>query len=263
MRAVTTAQMPTVSMPTVGVTGPTGNVGGAALARLVESLGAPNVVALARRPEGVAGGVSTRACDYDDAASLRAAFDGLDALVVVSSDGDADVMLRHHLNVVAAARDAGVRRAAYLSSVGAALSSPFCYDRVNALTEDTGVPFHRLQAEQIQRFRDAWAEAGHDREPRVSVSRSIFPITDERDAAYFGLETRSTDQVGVLEGTRSRFGKTYAGEVDQLVAELAKDEAVAAADTLLLTVPNQLGVDYNAHVIENVVKLVAPELGWR
>lgn len=131
------------------------------------------------------------------------------------------------------------------------------------LTEDTGVPFHRLQAEQIQRFRDAWREAGHDREPRVSVSRSIFPITDERDATYFGLETRSTDQVGVLEGGRARFGKTYAGEVDQLVADLAQDEAVAAADTLLLTVPNQLGVDYNAHVIENVVTLVAPALGWR
>lgn len=131
------------------------------------------------------------------------------------------------------------------------------------LTEDTGVPFHVLQAEQIQRFRDAWAAAGHEREPRVSVSRSIFPITDERDRAYFGLETASTDQVGMLEGGRARFGKTYAGEVDDVVADLAADEAVAAADTLLLTVPNQLGVDYNAHVIENVVAHVAPQLGWR
>ena len=44
--------------------------------------------------------------------------------------------------------------------------------------------------------------------------------------------------------------------------ELAEDEAVAAADTLLLTVPNQLGVDYNAHVVE-VVQEVARALGWR
>lgn len=131
------------------------------------------------------------------------------------------------------------------------------------LSEDTGVPFHRLQAEQIQRFRDAWATAGHGWEPRVSVSRSIFPITDDRDRAYFGMETASTDQVGLLEGVRSRFGKTYAGEVDAVVADLAEDEAVAAADTLLLTVPNQLGVEYNAHVIENVVRHVAPALGWR
>ena len=136
------------------------------------------------------------------------------------------------------------------------------------LTEDTGVPFHALQAEQIRRFRDAWSRAGHadgpaGREPRVSVSRSIFPITDERDRAYFGLETASTDQVGMLEGGRARFGKTYAGEVEQVVADLAGDEAVAAADTLLLTLPNQLGVDYNTHVMRNVVEHVAPALGWR
>ncbi len=131
------------------------------------------------------------------------------------------------------------------------------------LTEDTGVPFHRLQAEQVQRFRDAWTAAGHARDPRVSVSRSIFPIVDDRDRAYFGQETRSQDQVGLLDGGAARFGKTYAGEPDQLVKELAEDEAVAAADTLLLTVPNQLGVDYNAHLLESLLTHVAPGLGWR
>jgi alkanesulfonate monooxygenase SsuD/methylene tetrahydromethanopterin reductase-like flavin-dependent oxidoreductase (luciferase family) len=131
------------------------------------------------------------------------------------------------------------------------------------LTEDTGVPFHQLQAEQIQMFRDAWAAAGHPREPRVSVSRSIFPIVDDTDRAYFGRESRSQDQVGYLDGGAARFGKTYAGEPDKLIKELAEDEAIAAADTLLLTVPNQLGVEYNAHLIDSMVRLVAPELGWR
>src|SRR3954469_5256973 len=131
------------------------------------------------------------------------------------------------------------------------------------LTEDTGVPFHQLQAEQIQRFRDAWAAAGHEREPRVSVSRSIFPIVNDLDRQLFWHERGGTDQVGRLDGGNARFGKTYAGEPDKLVAELAEDEAIAAADTLLLTVPNQLGVDYNAHVIESVLTHLAPELGWR
>jgi alkanesulfonate monooxygenase SsuD/methylene tetrahydromethanopterin reductase-like flavin-dependent oxidoreductase (luciferase family) len=131
------------------------------------------------------------------------------------------------------------------------------------LTEDTGVPFHRLQAEQIHRFRDAWRAAGHDREARVSVSRSIFPLVSDLDRAYFGQETRSRDQVGYLDGGAARFGRTYAAEPEELVRQLAEDEAVAAADTLLLTVPNQLGVDYNAHVIEALLKEVAPELGWR
>ncbi len=131
------------------------------------------------------------------------------------------------------------------------------------LTEDTGVPFHRLQAEQIHRFREAWTSARHPREPRVSVSRSIFPIVTATDHALFGHEAGSRDQVGYLEGGAARFGKTYAGEPDRLVKDLAEDEAVAAADTLLLTVPNQLGVDYNAHVIDNVLRHLAPDLGWR
>jgi alkanesulfonate monooxygenase SsuD/methylene tetrahydromethanopterin reductase-like flavin-dependent oxidoreductase (luciferase family) len=131
------------------------------------------------------------------------------------------------------------------------------------LSEDTGVPFHQLQAEQIQRFRDAWKAAGHEREPRVSVSRSIFPIVSDLDRAYFGSARGDQDQVGYLDGGPARFGKTYAGEPERLVQELAGDEAIAAADTLLLTIPNQLGVDYNAHLLDSLVRHVAPALGWR
>ncbi len=131
------------------------------------------------------------------------------------------------------------------------------------LTEDTGVPFHRLQAEQIHRFRAAWSDAGHNRPARVSVSRSIFPLVTDQDRAYFSHATRSEDQVGFLDGGLARFGKTYVGEPEQLVKELADDEAVAEADTLLLTIPNQLGVDYNTHLLESVVRYVAPDLGWR
>ncbi len=131
------------------------------------------------------------------------------------------------------------------------------------LLEDTGVPFHQLQAEQIEKFRAAWTASGHDREPRVSVSRSIFPILTDQDRALFGRESRSQDQVGFLDGGTARFGKTYAGEPDELVRQLAEDEAVAAADTVLLAVPNQLGVDYNAHILQAIVEDVAPGLGWR
>jgi alkanesulfonate monooxygenase SsuD/methylene tetrahydromethanopterin reductase-like flavin-dependent oxidoreductase (luciferase family) len=131
------------------------------------------------------------------------------------------------------------------------------------LSEDTGVPFHQLQAEQIERFRKAWAAAGHTREARVSVSRSIFPIVDDLDRAYFGREGSSQDQVGFLDGGKARFGKTYAGDPERLIKQLAEDEAIAAADTLLLTIPNQLGVDYCAHILDTLLRQVAPELGWR
>jgi alkanesulfonate monooxygenase SsuD/methylene tetrahydromethanopterin reductase-like flavin-dependent oxidoreductase (luciferase family) len=132
------------------------------------------------------------------------------------------------------------------------------------MTEDAGVPFHVLQAEQIQRFRDAWAAAGHPREPRVSVSRSIFALVDDRDRRYFGHGGEDADHVGYLDAqTKAIFGRSYAGEPDVLVKQLAEDTAIQAADTLLLTVPNQLGVDYNAHAVESILKYVAPELGWR
>ncbi|WP_205696876.1 LLM class flavin-dependent oxidoreductase [Conexibacter sp. SYSU D00693] len=129
------------------------------------------------------------------------------------------------------------------------------------LVEDTGVPFDQLQAEQIAVFRDAWLAAGHEREPRVSVSRSVIPITSDLDRRLFGRDSNA-DQVGILEGTVSRFGRTYTGEPDKIAQELAQDVAVREADTLLLTVPNQLGVDYNAHLLETIVRDVAPAIGW-
>jgi alkanesulfonate monooxygenase SsuD/methylene tetrahydromethanopterin reductase-like flavin-dependent oxidoreductase (luciferase family) len=130
--------------------------------------------------------------------------------------------------------------------------------------KEGNVPFHVLQAEHIQAFRDAWAAAGHSREPRVSVSRSIFPITDDRDRMYFGGRGENEDQVGYLDAqTQAIFGRSYAAEPGVLIEQLKQDEAIAAADTLLLTIPNQLGVDYNAHVVESVLKHVAPALGWR
>jgi alkanesulfonate monooxygenase SsuD/methylene tetrahydromethanopterin reductase-like flavin-dependent oxidoreductase (luciferase family) len=125
-------------------------------------------------------------------------------------------------------------------------------------------PFHVQQAEQIAAYRQAFADAGHKRTPRVSVSRSIFALVDERDRAYFGGEGKSEDQFGYIEpGKQAVFGRSYAAEPDKLIEELREDTAIAEADTLLLTVPNQLGVEYNAHVIESILKHVAPALGWR
>lgn len=130
--------------------------------------------------------------------------------------------------------------------------------------DETGEPFHIQQAKQIRAYRQAWTEAGHTRTPRVSVSRSIFALMDDRDRMYFGSSRDNSDSIGFLdEKTRAIFGRSYAAEPDKLVEQLKQDEAIAEADTLLLTVPNQLGVDYNVHVIESILKHVAPAMGWR
>jgi alkanesulfonate monooxygenase SsuD/methylene tetrahydromethanopterin reductase-like flavin-dependent oxidoreductase (luciferase family) len=124
------------------------------------------------------------------------------------------------------------------------------------------VPFDQLQAEQIELFRDAWSRAGHTREPRISVSRSVIPITSDLDRRLFGSD-RNEDQVGWLDGAISRFGRSYTGEPDRIAAELAHDAAVQAADTLLLTVPSQLGVEYNAAMLATIAREIAPAVGWK
>jgi alkanesulfonate monooxygenase SsuD/methylene tetrahydromethanopterin reductase-like flavin-dependent oxidoreductase (luciferase family) len=148
--------------------------------------------------------------------------------------------------------------AAWAATLGMNLQSSTLKD------DETGEPFHIQQAAQIRAYRAAWTKAGHLREPRVSVSRSIFAIVNDEDRAYFGRGGKEEDQIGFIdEKTRAIFGRSYAAEPDVLVEQLRQDEAIAEADTLLLTVPNQLGVAYNAHVIEAILTHVAPALGWR
>ncbi|MCV7169244.1 LLM class flavin-dependent oxidoreductase [Mycobacterium manitobense] len=131
------------------------------------------------------------------------------------------------------------------------------------LTEATGDAFADLQAEQIDQFRAAWVAAGHTRAPRVSVTRSIFPLVTELDRHYFGPRgDDSADQVGIIDGFRSTFGKTYAADPDVLIDQLKADAAIQSADTLMLTIPSQLGVDLNLHILETFARYVAPALGW-
>lgn len=130
--------------------------------------------------------------------------------------------------------------------------------------DESGKPFHVQQAEQIRAYKEAWKKAGHDREPRVSVSRSIFALVNDQDRLYFGQQGKGADSFGYIEtDKRAVFGRSYAAEPDRLIAELSKDEAIQEADTILLTIPNTLGVDYNVHVLSSILEHVAPGLGWR
>jgi alkanesulfonate monooxygenase SsuD/methylene tetrahydromethanopterin reductase-like flavin-dependent oxidoreductase (luciferase family) len=89
--------------------------------------------------------------------------------------------------------------------------------------DETGEAFHVQQAAQIRAYREAWKEAGHTREPRVSVSRSIFALIDDRDRTYFGHGREEEDQVGFIdEKTRAIFGRSYAAEPDVLSSNLRR-----------------------------------------
>ncbi len=130
--------------------------------------------------------------------------------------------------------------------------------------DESGEPLHIQQAKQIRLYKEAWKKAGHQREPRVSVSRSIFALVNDQDRYYFGQQGKATDSFGYIEADqRAVFGRGYAAEPDKLIKELAEDEAIQEADTVLLTIPNTLGVDYNIHVLSAILEHVAPGLGWR
>ena len=130
------------------------------------------------------------------------------------------------------------------------------------VSEATGQSLSDLQFDQIQLYRNAWKEAGHDWTPRVSVSRSIFPIVTDRDRELFGLQGQGGDQIGIIDDTRTTFGRSYAGSPDELIDQLTQDRAVMDADTLMLTVPNQMGVELNTSILANFAEHVAPALGW-
>ncbi|MDR7294010.1 flavin-dependent oxidoreductase [Pseudoglutamicibacter albus] len=132
------------------------------------------------------------------------------------------------------------------------------------VSETTAETLGEIQADQISRYRAAWKEAGHDWTPRVSVSRSIFPIVDGVDMQMFGMQASGSDQVGTLPDVGSTtFGRTYTAEPDKLIEQLKADAAVISADTLLITIPTGMGVDVNVKILDNFATHVAPALGWQ
>jgi alkanesulfonate monooxygenase SsuD/methylene tetrahydromethanopterin reductase-like flavin-dependent oxidoreductase (luciferase family) len=100
--------------------------------------------------------------------------------------------------------------------------------------DEIGKPFHIPQAEQIRLYKEAWINAGHQREARVSVSRSIFALKTEQDRQYFEQQAKGGDSFGYFDADqRGVFGKSYTAEPEQLIKDLAQDEAIQEADTLL------------------------------
>lgn len=142
------------------------------------------------------------------------------------------------------------------------------HDGVNLMSstlveESTGQSLSDLQSSQIAAFRQEWKLAGHQWTPRVSVSRTVFPIVSAQDKELFGNQAEQHDSVGELGNTLTTFGRTYAAPPDILIEQLKADKAVMSADTLMLTIPNTLGTEINLSILESFARYIAPELGWQ
>ena len=132
------------------------------------------------------------------------------------------------------------------------------------LVEDTGVPFDELQAEQIQRFaRPGRRQAGSASRASRSAAASCRS-SPTRTAGTSAVAPACRRRPGRLPRGQARaVRKSYTGEPDVIAQELSDDPAVRDADTLLLTVPNQLGVEYNARLLETIARHIAPAIGWQ
>jgi NAD(P)H dehydrogenase (quinone) len=105
-------------MTVVAVTGASGHLGRGVADRLLAWLDARDVVLLTRAPDALAPfaerGASVRRADFDDAATLVAAFAGVDRALLISAV-DLERRTGQHRAAIEAAKAAGVAHVAYTS----------------------------------------------------------------------------------------------------------------------------------------------------
>jgi NAD(P)H dehydrogenase (quinone) len=203
----------------IGVTGATGGVGSGTVRHLLAA-GRDDLAALARRPEAVppAPGLEARRADYDDPASLETAMRGLDTLVMVSSDGLAETMERHHRNVIAAADKAGVGRIVYTGILDVDPATGFYYSPGHQATEAllAGRP-HCIARTSV--FADFFAETWLDEARRTG--ELALPLGDAGMSLIAREDVSRALAALVLDGTE--------GVVDLTGPEDATGAQIAAA----------------------------------
>jgi len=206
------------------VTGATGYVGGAILRRL-SSLEVETVAMV--RDAKAAGlrlppGTPLRVGDYEDSSALRRAFAGADQIILVSSDGDARAVMRHHANAIAAAAEACPSRIIFMSIIDIDPDSPFYYAPVYRDAERrlvaSGVPSTILRCGLYSDFiLDHWLK------PAIESREVLLPAGQGRVAPISREDVASA--IVAIASQPSTRGETYAVTGHQA---LTLDEVVAA-----------------------------------
>ncbi|MFN6547205.1 NAD(P)H-binding protein [Mycolicibacterium nivoides] len=135
------------------ITGATGAFGSAVVRELLHKIPANELSVSVRDPAKVRGlpehGVRVRRGDFGDPASLTAAFEGADRVLVTSVDSLGERAVAQHSSAARAAADVGAGRVFYTAHQNTAIDSPFAAAPDHGATEERiaeiGVPWTSLR----------------------------------------------------------------------------------------------------------------------
>jgi NAD(P)H dehydrogenase (quinone) len=235
-------------MTTYAVTGATGKLGRLVLDELLTKTDAANVVAFARDPTALQAydqlGVQVRQADYDDPASLDAAFAGVDRVLLISGNAVGQ-RERQHGAVIAAAERAGVSYLAYtsvLNAQGSKLALAAEHVLTEKLLEKSGLNYDVL--------RMPWYSENYTGALAPSIEHgAIYGATGEGRLSTATRADLAGGAVGAL--LNSPGGKTYelAGDQSWTMDEFAAEVGRQAGKPVQYV--NQSEADY-AKTLESV-----------
>ncbi|MFA5123359.1 SDR family oxidoreductase [Zavarzinia sp.] len=205
---------------TIVVTGASGQLGRLVLKELVARAPQARIVGVLRNPakaqDLAALGVELRAGDYEDPASLSAAFAGADKVLLISSN-ELGKRTPQHLNVIAAAKAAGVKLLAYTSVLHAddsALNLAGEHRETEAALRASGLPFVLL--------RNGWYTENYTAGAKAAVDHgAVLGSAGQGKIASAARADYAAAAAAVLTSTEDQAGKVY---------ELAGDTAYTLAD---------------------------------
>lgn len=222
------------------VTGASGALGQLVVQGLLDKVPAGQIVAAVRDPAKVAHlaarGVQVRQADYNDPASLDAALAGAEKVLLISSDAVGQ-RLPQHLNVLAAARRAGVRQLAYTSILHAD-RSPLALAQEHVATEaairDSGISYSFLRnGWYLENFDSRIAGAAQRGEVLGSAGDGRIAAAARADyaaAAVAVLTAEAPQQVYELAGSSAFTLAELGGEVARQTGRPVSYRNVAAAE---------------------------------
>lgn len=205
---------------TIAVTGATGQLGQLVIAKLKQKTPASNIIALVRNPEKAKSlGVAARAADYTQPDSLAAALKGVDTLLLISGN-EIGQRAQQHANVIAAAKQQGVKRIVYTSLLHAD-RSPLSLAPEHATTEQalkaSGIDFTIL--------RNGWYTENYTGSIAPALANGAFYGSAGEGKIASATREDFADAAVVVLTQEGHAGKTYelAGDAPYTLAELAAE----------------------------------------